>query len=130
MNAPPASPALPRAFSRTCLLLLLRESPSHGYDLIQQVAALGVDASDPGRLYRALRKLEDEGLVHSAWAPSNAGPQRRIYQITRAGSEELHRCARALASGHDHLEAFLSRYQEFVALRGEGRSATERLVSH
>jgi PadR family transcriptional regulator PadR len=108
--------ALPRNFLRPCVLLLLRESPAHGYDLLERLKAFGFPGSDPGGLYRMLRGLEQEGLVHSAWEPSAAGPQRRIYEITRAGSEALHDHAKALAATGAILDAFVSRYGEFVAL--------------
>lgn len=111
-----AAPALPKDFLRASLLLLLREDPAHGYDLIERVGAFGFDPPDPGGLYRALRRLEQDGLVRSAWEPSGAGPQRRIYEITRAGMEELHCRARALAGGAEIVEAMLARYGEFVSL--------------
>ena len=109
-------PALPKNFLRPCLLLLLREDPAHGYDLLERVQSLGFDGSDPGGLYRALRALEKEKLVRSVWEPSESGPDRRIYEITRAGMEELHRNAKAIAAGQETAAAFLSRYEEFVAL--------------
>jgi PadR family transcriptional regulator, regulatory protein PadR len=108
--------ALPKGFLRSCLLLLLREHPAHGYDLLERVQTLGFDGSDPGGLYRALRALEEEELVRSVWEPSESGPDRRIYEITRAGMEELHRATKAIASGQETVAAFLSRYAEFVAL--------------
>jgi len=114
---------LPRNFLRPCVLLLLRESPAHGYDLLERLKAFGFATSDPGGLYRLLRGLEDEGLVHSAWAPSAAGPARRIYELTRAGGEALHEHAKALAATTDILHAFVSRYGEYVALQP---AATER----
>jgi poly-beta-hydroxybutyrate-responsive repressor len=117
MSTDAAPPTLPRNFLRPALLLLLREQPAHGYELLDRLEAFGFDRSDPGGLYRALRALEDDGLVHSAWEKSDAGPDRRIYQLTRAGGEELHRQAKALAAGADVVEAFVSRYEEFVELR-------------
>lgn len=120
---PEVHPALPRNFLRPSVLLLLRESPSHGYDLLERLRAFGFSGSDPGGLYRALRALEDEGLVDSAWEPSASGPARRIYQITRAGSEALHEHAKALAATTEVLHAFVSRYGEFVALR-KGKDAS------
>jgi PadR family transcriptional regulator PadR len=111
------TPTLPRDFLTPCLLLLLREEPAHGYDLLERIRTLGFDGSDPGGLYRALRKLEQDGFVRSAWEPSQTGPQRRIYQITRTGMEELHRRTGGIAAAHEVLESFLSRYEEFVALR-------------
>ena len=121
MSTEPAS-ALPKNFLRPCLLLLLREEPAHGYDLLERVQALGFDGSDPGGLYRALRALEKEKLVRSAWEPSETGPDRRTYEITRAGMEELHRNAKAIDAGQRTVGAFLSRYEEFVALPRPSRS--------
>lgn len=108
--------ALPRNFLRPCVLLLLREAPAHGYDLLERLQAFGFTRSDPGGLYRALRSLEDEGLVHSAWEPSPQGPDRRIYEITRAGAERLHDAAGGLRETAEILERFVSRYEEFVSL--------------
>jgi PadR family transcriptional regulator, regulatory protein PadR len=108
--------ALPKNFLRPCLLLLLREERAHGYDLLERVQSLGFDGSDPGGLYRALRSLEREKLVRSVWEPSEGGPDRRTYEITRAGMEELHRSAKAIAAGQETVAGFLSRYEEFVAL--------------
>jgi len=125
MSTDPA-PLLPKNFLRPCLLLLLREEPAHGYDLLERVQALGFDGSDPGGLYRALRSLEKEKLVRSVWEPSETGPDRRTYEITRGGMEELHRGAKALAAGQETVARFLSRYQEFVALPRSSRSSAGR----
>src|SRR5262245_16254294 len=96
MPIEPVAPAPPKNFLRPCLLLLLREQPAHGYDLLERLRPLGFDGSDPGGLYRMLRTLECEDLVRSAWEKSESGPDRRIYTITRAGGEELHRQALSL----------------------------------
>ncbi len=111
--------APPKDFLRPCLLLLLREQPAHGYDLLERMEAFGFKASDPGRLYRALRALERDSLVHSAWEQSDSGPDRRIYRLTRAGMEELHRRVRGLVRTRRLMDAFLGRYEEFVALDPE-----------
>jgi PadR family transcriptional regulator, regulatory protein PadR len=116
MSTADPTPPLPRNFLRPCILLLLREGPAHGYDLLERAQALGFTRTDPGGLYRALRALEDEGFVRSGWEPSSQGPDRRIYEITRAGAEHLHDAARSLASTAEVLQRFLSRYGEFVEL--------------
>jgi PadR family transcriptional regulator len=112
-------PALPRNFLRSGILLLLREHPAHGYDLLERLRPLGFVRDDPGRLYRALRSLEQDGLVHSAWERSATGPDRRIYELTRSGVEELHVAAKALVEARDSLDVFLTRYAEFVNLHLE-----------
>ncbi len=99
------------------MLLLLRENAAHGYDLLERLQAFGFRESDPGGLYRMLRKLEQAGVVQSSWERSSSGPDRRTYQISRAGMEELHSHANAIADTRDSLGAFLGRYEEFVALR-------------
>ena len=117
------TPVLPRNFLRPCILLLLREEPAHGYDLLERLEPLGFARADPGGLYRTLRALELEGLVESAWEASASGPDRRMYRITRAGAEELHRLAAAVEEGRRRLDGFLGRYSEFVALPRERRTA-------
>jgi len=112
-----AAPALPRHFMRPCVLLLLREEAAHGYDLLQRLRTFGFVRDDPGRLYRMLRTLEDEGLVQSAWERSESGPDRRIYELTRSGVEELHSASHALAAASDVMDVFLTRYSEFVEIR-------------
>ena len=120
---------LPRNFLRPCILLLLREQPAHGYDLLERLRPLGFTRDDPGRLYRTLRALEEEGLVRSSWERSETGPDRRIYELTRAGVEGLHVASKGLAEARDALGVFLSRYQEFVASKPAGgatRAAASR----
>ncbi len=118
------APSLPKSFLRPCLLLLLREQPAHGYELLERLRPLGFAGDDPGGLYRALRALERDGLVHSAWEPSANGPARRIYELTRAGMEELHRRSKSLVRARSTLDVFLSRYGEFVSL--DDASASSR----
>lgn len=118
MSAESPATMLPRNFLRPCLLLLLREQPAHGYELLERLQAFGFERSDPGGLYRGLRQLEQDGLVRSAWERSSSGPDRRIYQLTRAGMEELHAHAKSLAAASEVLALFRSRYEEFVTLGG------------
>lgn len=114
VDPPPG--AMPKNFLRPCVLLLLREDPSHGYELLEKLCALGFNRNDPGRLYRALRALEEDGLVRSVWQRSESGPDRRIYELTRPGMEALHEAAQLLLTTNTILDGFLSRYAEFVAL--------------
>ena len=121
-----SEPALPKNFLRPCLLLLLREQPAHGYDLLERLSPFGFAGQDAGGLYRTLRSLEENGLVRSAWERSSAGPDRRKYALTRAGMEELHASAKALARAQEKLASFLSRYEEFVSLARREREPARR----
>lgn len=87
MDVSPSS--LPRAYLRPCLLVLLAEGPSHGYELLEAVRGLGLHAAEAGGLYRSLRAMDEEGVVRSWWEPSESGPARRTYDITDAGRVAL-----------------------------------------
>lgn len=101
---------LPRNYLRPCLLLLLAEGTSHGYELLEQVAALGMDRVDPGGLYRCLRAMDEEGLVRSSWEPSATGPARRTYTLTDEGQEWLHVVAGSLHDLSRSLSSYRRRY--------------------
>src|SRR5882757_870833 len=113
---------LPKNFLRPCLLLLLHEAPAHGYELRERLRPLGFNRDDPGRLYRALRALEGANLVRSAWQSSSGGPDRRTYELTRAGEERLREAADELQAMYAILDTFLGRCSERAALDAPTRS--------
>lgn len=108
---------VPRSFLRPILLLLLAEGPSHGYELLEQAADLGLERTDPGGLYRTLRAMEQEGLVQSWWEASSSGPARRTYALTDEGLDWLHASAGALRETVRHLSVYLTRYEHLVTQR-------------
>jgi PadR family transcriptional regulator, regulatory protein PadR len=100
-------------FQVAALLLLLRERPAHGYDLLDRLPELsGEERVDVGNLYRVLRTLEEQGLVRSEWDDSLAGPAKRTYELTEAGAAALDRWAAALAETRGRIDRFLDRYEE------------------
>ncbi|MDQ3570316.1 MAG: PadR family transcriptional regulator [Actinomycetota bacterium] len=107
---------LPRNYLRATLLLLIGEAPAHGYDLLEQSARLGLHTIDAGGLYRALRVMEGEGLVHSSWEHSASGPARRTYSLTVEGREWLHAWAGALRETQRYLSSYLDRYDQIAQI--------------
>lgn len=99
-----------KRFLQPCLLLLIAESPGHGYDLLERLATFGFER-DPGGLYRTLRTMEHEGLVRSHWVLSDAGPGRRRYELADAGRDQLHAGVDALLETRNILETYLARYR-------------------
>lgn len=100
----------PRNFLQPCLLLLLRERPGYGYDLVGRLRPFGVVDGDAAGTYRALRSLERKGMVRSEWQTSDAGPARRTYQLTEQGIQGLHTWARALEETRRALDYYLDRH--------------------
>lgn len=93
------------------LLLLVREHPGHGYDLINRLALLGVADVEPGHVYRVLRHLERERLLDSVWVTSAAGPARRRYELTAKGLADLEAWMYRLAQLRDVAGACLERWE-------------------
>lgn len=109
---------MPRNYLRPALLLLLGEGTSHGYELLEQLTSLGLDRPDPGRVYRCLRAMDEDGLVHSAWAPSSTGPARRTYELTDEGRDWLDVLSGSIAEVARALGAYQRRYRR-LALQEE-----------
>jgi PadR family transcriptional regulator PadR len=99
-----------KRFLQPCLLLLIAESPGHGYDLLDRLASFGFER-DPGGLYRTLRTMEREGLVRSHWELSDAGPGRRRYELADAGRDQLNVGVDALVETRNILDMYLARYR-------------------
>ena len=103
---------LPRNYLQGCLLLLLAESPGHGYDLMERLSDLGLSGVDSGGLYRALRSLDEDGLVKSWREESQLGPVRRRYRISAAGVGGLERWATTVGASASSLNSFLDRHRQ------------------
>jgi poly-beta-hydroxybutyrate-responsive repressor len=99
-------------FSEPALLLLLRERPAHGYELLDQLPELTGEARvDMGNLYRVLRALEEDGLVTSRWEAGEPGPAKRTYELTAEGRRLLDEWAAALGRSRERIDTFLDRYE-------------------
>ena len=82
---PPRVEARPKNWLEPVVLASLRKHDSYGYELMQQLTQFGVEATNPGTLYRTLRRMERQGWCTSEWETPKAGPARRRYSVTVAG---------------------------------------------
>src|SRR5213593_22064 len=113
-------------FVEPSLLLLLRERPLHGYELLERIPELGEGRVDIGNLYRLLRSLEEEGLVRSEWSADLPGPAKRTYELTDEGRRLLDRWAEALQRAQGIISNFLGRYEASLAMPTSGRAGSVR----
>ena len=101
----------PRNWLVPVILLSLRECTSYGYKLMEQAAAFGFGAMNPGTLYRTLRHMESNGLCESEWDTTNeGGPARRVYSITDAREAYLDFWAKSLEQYQRNMDAFFQLY--------------------
>src|SRR5262245_9977164 len=73
------------------LKILATMGPLHGYGLARRIeqVAQGVLSLNQGTIYPALLRLEQQGLITSAWGTSDNNRRARFYEITRAGEKHL-----------------------------------------
>jgi PadR family transcriptional regulator, regulatory protein PadR len=100
-------------FSEPAVLLLLRDKPAHGYELLEQLPELMPgERADMGNLYRILRSLEREGLVSSTWDDEAPGPSKRIYTLTDSGRKVLDLWVNAFKKIEQQIDNFTQRYEQ------------------
>jgi len=77
---------LSRGDLRLLVLALIGEQPRHGYELMQHISALFMQAYTPsaGTMYPLLASFEQAG-----WVVSEEVDGRRVFRITAAGEFEL-----------------------------------------
>lgn len=90
------------------LLHLVGDAEDYGYSVVLRLHELGLAELNEGTVYPALSRLEARGLLSSRLVPSTAGPARKYYGITPAGSEELTRGVSAWESLAGTVHSILS----------------------
>ncbi len=90
------------------LLAMLRDWQGYGYELLQRLNDSGFGVYNTGTVYRTLRHMEQMGLVSSSWDTSAAGPARRMYSLTQAGSLFLSNWRSLLEMHQRVLEQFMA----------------------
>jgi poly-beta-hydroxybutyrate-responsive repressor len=89
---------------------MMREEPSHGYELMDRLDEFGFEQINSGTLYRTLRQMEKEGLCKSDWETPEGGPARRTYSVTEAGEEYLDAWAEGRKRYHNVMDCFYRAY--------------------
>jgi DNA-binding PadR family transcriptional regulator len=108
---------------RPAVLAVLAAGPTHGYDIAQKLGQLAMfqDGSEPDAsgIYRMLRLMEVEGLVHSDWQFGDSGPARRRVAITEDGRDCLRRWIDSLTRYRDGIDELLALMRAHVGQRQE-----------
>ena len=81
-------------------ILAANNKPMHGYIIVQQAAKspmFGGKKPDATGIYRALKRMEQSGLVTSRWETPEEGSAKRLFELTDTGRSCLRRWIDALA---------------------------------
>jgi len=68
-----------------CLLAMLEAEPCHGYELVARLSRTKMIALAESTVYPALARLKAKGLVEHRSAPSERGPERKVFVLTEEG---------------------------------------------
>ena len=73
-----------------CILLMIKQRPSYGYEIISTLEKYPILAAKENTIYPLLRRLMKEDYVSSSWQESAEGlPPRKYYSITDKGLEYI-----------------------------------------
>lgn len=74
-----------------CLLALIAEEPSYGYEMVGKLQERGLTLVSEGSIYPLLSRLQRNRLVEAYFEESTEGPPRKYYRIRDKGRAELAR---------------------------------------
>lgn len=73
-----------------CILLMIKQRPSYGYEIISTLEKYPILAAKENTIYPLLRRLMKEDYVSSSWQESVEGlPPRKYYSVTDKGLEYI-----------------------------------------
>lgn len=72
-----------------CLLALITEEPSYGYEMVKKLSDRGLPLVGEGSIYPSLSRLQRAGRIESYLVESPGGPARKYYQPTETGRRAL-----------------------------------------
>jgi len=72
-----------------CILNLLRQGESYGYELVQTLQQVEVLAVSESTVYPILSRLKQEGCLKVRDVASPGGPPRRYFSLTAVGRARI-----------------------------------------
>lgn len=72
-----------------CVLEIISQEETYGYEITRRLNTLGFTDVVDGTVYTILVRLEKNKLVESTKRPSEIGPPRKFFKLTKKGYEEL-----------------------------------------
>lgn len=72
-----------------CVLRLMSEGATYGYELAARLTEAGLGDVKGGTLYPLLKRLETADEVEIEWRPGESGPGRKFYRLNERGRARL-----------------------------------------
>lgn len=74
-----------------CLLSLIAEEASYGYEMVNKLKTRGLSLASEGSIYPLLSRLQKQGMIEGYLVQSSSGPARKYYRMSDDGKEVLDR---------------------------------------
>lgn len=85
---------LPSALLPMAVLSVVRNTPLHGYGIVQQLKHIEFGEFKGGTIYPLLKRLEVDELINSNWVHPNVGAAKKVFHITDKGEAALNQWLR------------------------------------
>ncbi len=72
-----------------CLLAVIAEEPSYGYEMVGKLRERGLELVSEGSIYPLLSRLQKKGFIEGYFVESTGGPPRKYYRIAEEGRHQL-----------------------------------------
>ncbi len=72
-----------------CLLSLIDEEASYGYEMVSKLRERGLGMASEGSIYPLLSRLQKQGMIEGYLVQSSEGPARKYYRMSDIGRETL-----------------------------------------
>lgn len=73
-----------------CLLAIIHEEPSYGYEMAEKLSRRGLTLTSEGSIYPTLSRMQRSELIESYFVEADgSGPPRKYYRIAPKGTQKL-----------------------------------------
>lgn len=72
-----------------CLLSVIDEEASYGYEMVSKLRERGLDLASEGSIYPLLSRLQKQGVIEGYLVQSSEGPARKYYRMSDRGRQVL-----------------------------------------
>ena len=73
-----------------CLLAIISEEPSYGYEMADKLSTRGLELTSEGSIYPTLSRMQRSSLIEGYFVEADgSGPPRKYYRIAPEGEKRL-----------------------------------------
>jgi len=73
-----------------CLLSIISEEPSYGYEMARKLSERGLDLVSEGSIYPTLSRMQRSDLIEGYFVEADgSGPPRKYYRLAPEGAKTL-----------------------------------------